>query len=376
MAKVTKPVSDPKKKDEPKSHHQQMHDELKKDVEKGDPYHYGFVTGAEAIKFPEKISTGSLWMDIELSGGFRCGWSRFSGEPKIGKTNQGLCWGAAWQKKFPKDGFVVAFNAEGRITADLCVNSGIDTSEERFIRLDSNHGDYVVNKINSWISHNPFKKRYFFLIDSSDALIRAHDLDKGADSAEKIGGGATLLSFAGKRLSLPISVFGHHLYITSQLRDKMNSPQGGKGESGGNAPRFYSSLSGRMRKLFVKGREDGNIYDKDGKTIIGRKTLSQLYKLPNDKSSAEVILHIKEGKLGGIWKEYEILALCEVFGLIERKGSWFAPSETFFKELKDEKIIDDPFSIQGELPMVRYFEEETALTNYIEARIRKTYIPQ
>lgn len=367
MAKIVKT----KEKEKELSYHEQLHKELDADKEK-DGHHYGYATGNDAIKFPEKISTGSLAFDIILDGGYRCGWSRFSGKPQMGKTAQGLVWGANWQKKFPKDGMVVIFNAEGRVTTDLIIRSGIDVSPERFLRLDSNIGDYVVCKMQKWITHNPFGKRYFFLVDSSDALNRIHDLMKGAEDAEKIGGGATLLSFTGKRLSLPVSVLGHHLYITSQLRDNLKSTHGGQGESGGNAPKFYSSLSGRVKPHWVKGSEDGNIYaDAAKEKVIGHKTLIELYKSPNEAQDS-VLLHIENGRLGGIWKEYELLHLMEMYGLAEASGSWFAPSDPFGEQLVNDKILEEPFAIQGELKTVRFLEANPQLVEYVTAHIKTT----
>lgn len=352
------------------SFHEKMHAELEADRKDG--HHYGYASGAEVIKFPEKITTGSIVFDIALEGGFRCGWSRFSGDPQMGKTAQGLCWAAQWQKHFGDDAFIVAFNAEGRVTADLCVRSAVDVSPERFLRLDTNVGDYAVEKMQKWVTHNPSGKRFFFLTDSSDALIRAHDLDKGADKAEKIGGGATLLSYTGKRLSLPISVFGHHLYITSQLRDKMNSTMGGKSESGGNAPKYYSSLSGRMKKYWVKGSEDGNIYD-DKKAVIGHKTLVDLYKSPNEAVN-EVLLHVQKDRLGGIWKEYELLYILATYSMITTSGSWLSTSPAFTDQLVKDKVSDGPVKAQGELKMVRLLEAEPKLVAYLEEYIRATLI--
>lgn len=368
MARNVKTVDKDKKKLE---FHEALHAEL--DADKKDGMHYGYAAGDDVIKYPEKITTGSLLFDIVLEGGYRCGWSRFSGPPQYGKTSQGLVWAGQWQKKFLDDAFVVAFNAEGRITADLCRKSGIDTDPRKFLRLDSNVGDFVVNKMLKWVTNNPSGRRFFFLTDSSDALVRAHDLDKTAEQAEKLGGGATLLSFAGKRLSLPISVMGHHLYITSQLRDKVNAMTGGQQESGGNPPKFYSSLSGRMKRYYVKGSDDGNIYD--GDNTIGVKTLVELYKTPKGKKD-EVLLHISDDRIGGYWLEYELFYLMSVWNFIQKNGSWLAPTEQFADEIMKEKVLDEPFAVQGELKLVRFIENNPKFKEYLDHKFRSTLIPQ
>lgn len=366
MAKITK-IKEP-----PKKYYEVLHAELEQDKKEGK--HYGFATDDDAIKFPEKISTGSLALDIALEGGYRCGWSRFSGEPQMGKTAQGLCWGAHWQQQFKDDAFVICFNAEGRITADLLRRSGIDAAKERFLRLDAHDGNYIADKILSMVTHNPFGKRFFFLTDSTDALILAGDKAKTSAEAAKVGGGATLLSYLGKQLSLPIAVLGHHLYITSQLRDKVNTgggKSGGSKESGGNAPKYYSSISGRMKTYYVGSTNESFIRQgSDNKSpIIGRRTLLELYKSPNEAQN-EVLLHVKYGQTGGIWREAELVYLLQIFGWLERNGSWFNPTEDFGDELVKEKIFEEPFAVQGELGTIKFVEQNPKFLEYATERLK------
>lgn len=335
--------------------------------------HYGSRSGEEITK-PDMISTGSLFFDSVLGGGYRSsGWARFYAEPECGKSSMSLCWGKNWQDFYPKDGMVIVFNAEGRITQDLVERSGISTDKNRFRIIDTNMSEAIWGLTEKLILNNPDKKKYFFIVDSTDACVRSADSQekKEIGEAEKIGGGATILSAAGKRLSLLFNLTGHFMFMTSQVRDKVNTHGpggGGKDASGGNAPKFYSSLTGEIKKAWT----DTYIYefpsDKKSK-IIGRMVQIKLHKTPNEKTGIIVEYPVKYGKIGGVWREYEAMMLAQAFGLVIQKGSIFEFDESFYAQMTKDGIEANQ-KYRGEKNIRDEFDSNPKLAEYIIDRTR------
>ncbi|MFA6432914.1 MAG: hypothetical protein WCV82_03850 [Candidatus Paceibacterota bacterium] len=338
--------------------------------------HLGSRSGSEIAR-PDIVSTGSFFFDQVLGGGFRSScWSRFYGSEESGKSSQGLCWGRQWQRHYGERGMVIVFNAEGRVTADLIARSGIDTSKDRFRIIDSNKSDFIYTMIDRLVSNNEDDRLFYFIVDSTDACERTVDIGKNLGEAEKIGGTATILSAAGKRLSLVFSVTGHHLYMTSQTRDKVNTHgpgAGGKQASGGNAPKFYSSLTGQIVKHWsdLAIRETSDAKSKE----IGRMVNIKMEKTPNETTGTVVAFPVKYGHIGGIWREYEAFLMCKMGGNMTDKGSGnISFNEKYVEELKAVNIELDRVSFKGE-PMVRaFFEANPDLVNHVHAEARRLFI--
>lgn len=336
--------------------------------------HLGSRSGEEIIA-PDIITTGSLAFDDVLGGGYRSSsWARFYAEPESGKTSMALCWGKNWQDFYGDDAFVAVLNAEGRVSTDLIQRSGIDTSKERFRIIDTNVSDFIWHFIDQLIKNNPLKKKYFFIVDSTDACIRVGDMEKSCGDAEKIGGSATILSAAGKKLSLLFSNTGHFLFMASQVRDKVNtySPTGnaGKDASGGNAPRFYSSLTGEIKKPW----SDTYIYedpsDKKSK-IIGRLVEIKLVKTYNETSGTIVVYPVKYGS--GIWSEYEAMLQARTWEFVEKKGAHYSFSEAFMAEL-DAAGIKYESKFHGEKNLRSEFDSNKELSQFVLQKVRKAIL--
>lgn len=329
--------------------------------------HYGSRSGNEIIQ-PDIISTGSFFFDYVIGGGFRsASWSRFWADPESGKTSQGLVWGRNWQnywKANGKIGKVIVYNAEGRVTSDLINRAGINTNRDEFRLIDSNNADFIYSFTERLILDNKLDIHYFFIIDSTDACVRSHDREKSIGEAEKIGGGATVVSAAGKRLSLLFSLNKHHLYLTSQVRDKLTpGGMGGKSPSGGNAPKFYSSLTGKIEKHWSEHSILENPSDKKSKEI-GRIVNVKLEKTYNESSGTIVQFPVKYGKIGGVWREYEALMICRAWDFIEQKGAHYSFAESFAQELSDKKVQFEP-KFHGEKNMRIHFDGNPELVDFI-----------
>lgn len=352
--------------------------------------HYGFIHGDAFDAYEdEKISTGSARMDIMFGGGYRPGISLFYGEPETGKTAQGLVWAKNWQDKYGDKARVIFFDAEGRLSKYKIEMSGIDLKRFSWARI--NYGEKIYDSIEKAIMNNPGGYKFFFIIDSINAIQRIADKDKSYEDNAKIAGGASLNSTAYSRLSGPINALGHHLYICSQIRTQnIGGPGAGKGESakasGGKAPQFYGDIIGKFHKAWSgtlitendskdESEDSGN--KKAPKTApLGNRTRILFTKSYNEISNSEIDIPIKFKHVGGIWREYEAYMAAIEWSLINKSGAWYNFTDLFRSFCEQDNVtfknVDLNKKIQGERNLILMFEEpeNSDLVEYILAKIK------
>lgn len=337
--------------------------------------HLGSRSGDELTTF-DKITTGSFFMDQILGGGYRAaGFARVYAEPEQGKSSMGLCWAKHWQDFYKDKAMVIIFNAEGRISTDLVQRAGLNTNKEVFRIVDTNKSDFIYTMIERLVTDNPKNLRYYFLVDSTDSCERTVDMEKTIGEAEKIGGSATIMSAAGKRLSLIFNLKHHFLFMTSQVRDKVNTHgpgAGGKQPSGGNAPKFYSSLTCHIKKNWSDFDILENPSDPKSKKI-GRLVQILLEKTYNETSGTIVVYPVKYGHVGGVWKEYEAMMICQAWNFVSRPSptSTYSFSESYLKELEAAGIKLESNSYRGDKQLLALFESNPELVKYVHTKMRE-----
>lgn len=332
--------------------------------------HLGSRSGTEVIE-RDIISTGSKMLDEALGGGYRsASWARvWSDDPEAGKTSMGLVWARNWQKYYEakgERGLVIYFNAEGRINDELLARSGIDTDKNVFRIIDTNKADFIYDFIERHVDEVDKKTHVFYLLDSTDALQRSIDEGKKFADADKIAGGASIQSAAGKRLSILFGLKSHFLYICSQARDKMTTGPGGGGRSasGGNAIKFYSSLTIKVLRHwsdFAILEDPSNKKSKE----IGKLAQLKLEKTYNESTGQTVLVPILKGRVGGVWEEYEAILMCQAWDLLKDEGKGrYAFAESFAQDLKDNNIqFEEKF--HGMKSVRNHFNENKPLVDYI-----------
>lgn len=337
------------------------------------------IRRGEDLKPAEKISTGSFFFDYTLGGGYLVGsWARFFGTEESGKTSMALAWAHNWQKRFGQKARVIYINAEGRIRKELLDRTGVDQSEPGFEIWDTNSADDAYDLIEQLILNNPEELKYFVIFDSTDAGIRRQDLDKKIGDREGLGGTATILSNAGKRLSNLFNSNDHFLFLVSQVRDKVNTHGpggGGKDASGGNAPRFYSSLIGEFKKpwseMYICDQESKPQSDEN--PIIGRKVQIKMHKTPNEKTGIIVEYPVKYGLVGGVWRAYEAMMVATAWDYYVEKQAWTTIVDRRVDEFK-QAGLDFETKFQGKKAMREHFEKNTKLVDYILNQTRELLI--
>lgn len=333
-------------------------------------YHYSFVKDKRWV-----CSTGSIIFDMFLDGGFRPGIFRLRGAPEAGKSNFVLTCAGIFQKTVPNS-FVVGINAEGRMFDHIVKRCGVDTDPKKWFRFDCNIADKAYDFVRKLVDENTENKTYMFIVDSSDALERLCDVKKQFGDAEKMAGGACINSVFGRRVSLPLTKFGHVMFALSQERVKLDTKTSYSGPqnhaAGGKAMGHYSSvyavLKDKYTDDYIWENPNGAKISEKGK-ILGHFATFVLSKTMNDKSRETVAFPVKRGK--GIWKEYEFYMLCMQWGLLTKEGAgWFSFSKEFCDELK-KAGIELPQKIQGETKLIEVLEAHPAAVEYGRDRFRK-----
>jgi len=330
-----------------------------------------------------KISSGSINLDLALSGGFPSGAHRFTGVNEGGKTSCALTVAKNFQKHFGKKGMVVYIRSEGRLSPELLNRCGVDQDPERFFKFDCNIFEKVFQLIRTLVEENPDDKKYFFIIDSVDALCRINDFDKPFDESEQVAGGALVTSVFLKKMVLPITKMGHMMVLTSQVRVEVAAnPYASRGgpkvkQAGGNAVKHYANFilefqerysndiiypNSSATKIEDKGNPIGHICK-----IIFRKSV-------NEKTGGVVRYPIRYGQKDGnsIWIEKEIIDMMKLWGYIEQKGAWISFDQEII-ELSKSKGIECPEKIQGENKLTQFIEENKKFTNFMLEQIQSNF---
>lgn len=324
-------------------------------------YHYNFEEG---VYF--EVTQGSLLLDLHV-GKITPGIIRHTGISRGGKSSQLL----EDVKNFLKEvdnskAFWVL--AEGRLSKKMKERSGLkfttnpqEWEDGTVFIFESNVYETVFDAIRQLIKNNPEKKRYFFVIDSSNGLKRKEDLDKSTGEAEKVAGGALLTSDFLGRVSLGMSKFGHVCGIIGQVRTDIKISQYEKGTpklsnaSGGSAADHYPSIFLEFQKRYASDLIG------DPNDPKGHWCKVNVIKTDNEKTTTVKypIKYGSDGKSGSVWKEYEIADLMLQWGFATKSGAWINLSD----EIAEEMGVDNSSPIaQGFDKFTEWLESNSEFT--------------
>lgn len=321
-----------------------------------------------------QVSTGSLLLDSELGGSLEVpAIVRFTGVSGGGKTSSALLIMNNFLKTVPNSkGFLV--KAEGRLNSNVKKISGVNFVDDPekwdtgtcFV-LRSNVYENIATLILELIKNNPENTRYYFLIDSMDALISKNDLSKGFDDSAKVAAGAVLTSNFLRRIMLPLSTFGHICGLISQVRSNVQINPYAKGDpkltnsSGGNALQHYADWIFEFQPRY---KSDQII---EGDKIIGHWSKILLRKTTNEKDGVEVTYPIRHGRSDGksVWTEYEIADMLIQWGFAKKSGAWISFDSGLIKDISDNIKQSFPEKIQGMDQLRTYLEENNEVCSYL-----------
>jgi RecA/RadA recombinase len=329
------------------------------------------------------VSTGSLLLDSELGGGLEApAIVRFTGVSGGGKTSAALLLMNNFLSTVPNSkGFLV--KAEGRLSSNVKAVSGIDFTEDPdkwtegtcFV-FKSNIYEIVATLILELIQNNDTNTKYYFLVDSMDALISKNDLSKGFDDSAKVAAGAVLTSNFLKRIMLPVSTFGHLCGLISQVRSNVQINPYAKTDpkltnsSGGNALQHYADWILEFQPRY----KSDQILEKD--KIIGHWAKILLRKTTNEKDGVEITYPIKHGRKNGksVWLEYEISDMLIQWGFAKKAGAWITLDEELRSEISKNIKMEIPEKIQGMDQLRSFLETNPEITNYLFNKFKETLV--
>lgn len=320
------------------------------------------------------VSTGSLLLDSEMGGSLEVpAILRFTGVSGGGKTSSALLIMKNFLDTVPKGkGFLV--KAEGRLNSNVKNVSGVkfvDKAEDwvdgTCFVLRTNIYENVAGIILELIKNNPDDSRYYFLIDSMDALIAKNDAAKGFEDSQKVAAGAVISSHFLKMIMLPLSTFGHVCALISQVRSNVQINPYAKTDpkltnsSGGNALQHYADWIFEFQPRYKADQivEDGK--------IIGHWAKIVLRKTTNEKEGTEILYPIRHGRTGGnsIWIEYEVSDMLIQWGFAKKAGAWINLDSKLVDEISKETGLAVPNTIQGMEKLRTFLEENKEICLYL-----------
>jgi RecA/RadA recombinase len=334
--------------------------------------HYNFET-----EHVYTVSSGSLLLDIEMNGGIRPGVVRATGVSEGGKTSCALAFARSFQKK--DNHMAIYIKAEGRLSEDMILRAGIDTSKEKWFVYKSNVYESVIDFIRHMVQSNPEEYRYMFIIDSMDALIPRGDLEKSSDDAVKVAGGSLISSAFLKRMALGLATRGHICFMISQVRSKVSINQYVKEDpkltnaSGGNALLHYSDWILEFQERFQRDLiREGSA--KDSK-IIGHQCNIVFRKTPNEKTGVRVSYPIKYGAENGesVWVEMEIMEMMKMWDMVQQKGAWITVDDSIVEEVTKATGNEFKKQHQGEENFRKYLTENKDIKDFMFKKFKDAY---
>ena len=313
------------------------------------------------------VSSGSLLLDIEMGGGIRPSIIRASGVSEGGKTSCALSFARNFQTTV-ENSMVVYIKSEGRLSSDMIDRSGVDTTAEKWFVYKSNIFESVLQLMRDLITNNPTECKYFFIVDSMDAMVPKKDMDRSFEDSDKVAGGSVLSSNFLKKMALGLSTKGHICFMISQVRSKVSINQYEKTDpkltnaSGGNALLHYSDWILEFQPRWSKDLIPG---DGHWCRVVFRKSA-------NEKTGTEVRYPIKYGRTGGrsIWIEYEIIDMLIQWDMATTKGAWIIVGDSLVEEIRKEGLEIEA-KHQGLDNFRKYLEEAHEVRDYLFNKFKK-----
>lgn len=322
-----------------------------------------------------KVSSGSLLLDMKLQGGIGPGVHRFTGYSEGGKSSCALSFALNFQKTVPNSK-VIYIKSEGRFSQEMKDRSGLDFAEDKFAEIKTNVYDDTINLIRELVKNNNHDKRYFFIIDSVDALVPLGDMDKGFSESHKVAGGAVLGTNFLRSMALKMNECGHVCILISQVRANVNLDPYAKdapkmtNSSGGNALYHYSNWILDFESRFGKDiiRKDP---DDRKSEILGHFCKISFKKTPNETTDSHIAYPIRYGRKNGtsIWREYEVVDMMIAYELLKKNGAWLKVDERLIAELK-EKNLEMGVQYNGIEKFRQFMFENPKITDYLVEKFK------
>lgn len=334
-----------------------------------------------------RISTGSLLLDL-ATGGVGPSVVRLAGYNNTGKTPEAL--EIARNFLGMDNSRCVWVLAEGRLSEENKTRCGLefvtkweDWKDGTVFILESNIYELYIELVRDLVLNNPEGKRYCFVVDSLDGMMRREDAGKPVVDAAKVAGPQLLTKKMFQSLSVGMLKFGHLMVMTSQvtseikLNEYVRTVDRGGQFSGGNAANHWSDFTFEYQPLsansFILDNPEGFVSDGKSKAM-GRLVSVVLNKSTLEKSMrTKVTYPVKFGrKPSGIWVEHEVASMLTGFDMVKKtseKGSWLSFTPETIKELAGVGV-DAPEKVQGMGNLRVWLEGNPKATTFLVGKFK------
>jgi len=274
------------------------------------------------------ISTGNYALNYLVSGDFNKGIplgkvTVFAGESGSGKSY--ICSGNLVRHAQEQGIYVVLVDSENALDEDWLQKLGVDTSEDKLLKLNMAMIDDVAKTISQFVVNYKAlppedRPKVLFIIDSLGMLLTPTDVNQfeAGDMKGDMGRKPKALTALVRNC---VNMFGslnigmvatNHTYASQDMFDPDDKISGGQGFI------YASSIVVAMRKLKLKEDEDGNKVSE----VLGIRSACKVMKTRYSKPFESV--QIKIPYTSGMNPYSGLLDLFEKSGLLKKEGNRLA----------------------------------------------------
>ena len=294
------------------------------------------------------VSTGNFALNYLISGDFNKGIplgkvTVFAGESGAGKSY--ICSGNIVKHAQEQGIYVILVDSENALDEKWLHNLGVDTSEDKLLKLNMAMIDDVAKTIHEFMTEYKAmteRPKVLFVIDSLGMLLTPTDINQfqAGDMKGDMGRKPKALTSLVRNC---VNMFGsynvgmvctNHTYASQDMFDPDDKISGGQGFV------YASSIVVAMKKLKLKEDEDGNKTTEVNGIRAACKIMKTRYAKPFET------LQIKIPYEQGMNPYSGLVDLCEKAGLLNQEGNrlkWVDPEtgeefKFYRKEWKDDKL--------------------------------------
>ena len=305
------------------------------------------------------ISTGNYTLNYLISGDFHKGVplgkvTVFAGESGAGKSF--ICSGNLVRNAQEQGIYVILIDTENALDKDWLEALGVNTSEEKLLKLNMAMIDDVAKTINEFMKEYKEmteRPKVLFVIDSLGMMLTPTDVNQfeAGDLKGDMGRKPKALTALVRNC---VNMFGsynvglvatNHTYASQDMFDPDDKISGGQGFI------YASSIVVAMKKLKLKEDEDGNKTSEVNGIRAACKIMKTRYAKPFESVQIKIPYETGMNPYSGM------VDLCEKEGLLKQEGNrlkWVDPEtgeefKFYRKEWKDDKLdmIMEKFHIKS-----------------------------